>query len=171
MITHGNNFGSPARTIPNGWILLFLLAGIVSLPGVSSAQPDVFVSFGGKIGYTFGSSGEMIGGLEVSVTRWPESRTASGICLSLEQTRSFTMAHLGVELMQGFAGGSLGPSIIFRENDHAAGLTGTVWTGLIVYPYLRSTWLPSTERTVPEFGAFMKFPKLISGAKTFRLGG
>lgn len=163
-------FSYPSRSLPR-FFLSFLVVSFL-FPVLSAAQPDLFVSFGGKIGYAFGPSGGTIGGIEVSVTRWPDDgTTATGFCVSWEKGSSFTLIHAGLEMMHGVAGVSLGPSMVFRNDTRETGLTGTLWGGFLLLPYLRTTWLPASERSIPEYGTFVKFPHRLTDGKTFRLGG
>ena len=128
-----------------------------------SAQPSWYFNFGCKLGYAAGIYGEFIGGIELSVTRWPEnSRPATGVCLSVEQSSSFLITHFGFEIIGGGVGGSLGPSIVISEGQRDVALAATAWGGVIVLPYLRETWRTG-QSSIREFGAFIKIPKQIYG--------
>ena len=130
-----------------------------------TAQTSWYFNFGCKIGFISGIFGEYIGGVELSVTRWPENgNTATGACISVEQSTSFVITHFGFEVIGGPLGFSLGPSLVNYQDQRDLGLTATAWGGLVLLPYLRNTWRQG-QSSIPEFGAFMKLPKLISGPK------
>jgi hypothetical protein len=142
-----------------------LLVSLVFLQTPMTAQPSWYFNFGCKLGYVSGIFGEYIGGIELSVTRWPEnSKPAAGACISVEQSTSFIITHVGFEIIGGGVGASLGPSLVIYQGQRDVALAATAWGGLVILPYLRNTWRPG-QSSIPEFGAFMKIPKLISGPK------
>lgn len=142
-----------------------LLLSLVFLKAPIAAQPSWYFNFGCKIGLISGIFSEYIGGVELSVTRWPEnSRPATGACISVEHSASFVIAHFGFEIIGGGLGASLGPSLVIYQGQRELGLAATAWGGLVILPYLRETWRPE-QSSIRELGAFLKIPKLISGPK------
>ena len=144
-------------------IFLVHIFSLVFFQTSVTAQPSWYFNFGFKIGYASGIYGETIAGVELSITRWPESsRPAAGVCFSMEQSRSFVITHVGVEIIGGGVGASFGPTFVTTEDQRRTGLAATFWGGVILMPYLRESWLPGPS-DIREFGVFLKIPKRISG--------
>jgi len=136
------------------------------IPLLSIAQPRYYLNVGFKYGYSFGTFSQTIGGLEVSITRWPkEERFFTGACVSYEISENVKITHLGFELGNGIAAGSIGPSLTFNAEESHIGMAATLWTGLGVLPYVRQTLLTGYQNDYSEIGIFLKMPKQISGSK------
>jgi hypothetical protein len=136
------------------------------IPLLSITQPRYYLSVGFKYGFSFGTFSQPIAGFEVSVSRWPETgRFFTGLCASYELSENVKVAHFGVELGNGIAAGSIGPSLILNAEESHIGAATTLWTGLGILPYLRQTWLPGYQNDFSEIGVFLKAPRLISGPK------
>ncbi|MFZ4619786.1 MAG: hypothetical protein ACOYNS_04445 [Bacteroidota bacterium] len=140
-------------------------------PMMLSAQPSTFVSVGCKIGYSVGATSEMIGGVEISVTQFPEfSRPAMGACLSYEFSKSKKLVHAGVEFISAIPSGSIGPTVMFSNERTEYGISGTLWTAVVIMPYLRQTVMFGDAKNASEIGLFLKIPKKLSGP-AIRFGG
>jgi hypothetical protein len=143
-----------------------IIIAISIIPSIIISQPSIYLSLGVKIGYSFGTFSQPIGGFEISVSRWQDREGVfNGACLSYEISENFKLIHFGVELGKGAMAGSIGPSLMLNEDESHFGATATVWTGIGILPYVRQNWLSGYLNNYSEIGIFLKVPKQLSGPK------
>ncbi len=144
----------------------FLMAIVV--PGSRlAAQESLYINPGIKLGYTLGDD-DIVEGIEISIVRWPNKATMSGVCVSFERKGALNIFHVAFEA-GGVIGLSVGPSIVGSGRSGRLGFAATVWSGLGVMPYFRYTSVPGRP-DFSEMGSFFKLPIRIDGPKILGIG-
>lgn len=135
----------------------FLCAVLILM---SEAQSQVWIANPGvKVGYTFGSEGGFVSGIEISVTTYlGEKLGAFGVLVSVESLGDLKMTHVGIEYFpHPWVGVSLGPTFIRGEEKNVLAWTTTIFGGIFVLPYYRAI-LRTDSTHLHEIGAFVKLP-------------
>lgn len=143
----------------------------VLVQNISFAQ-TTFISPGIKLGYQFGKDGGFTFGVEISYTYLEEEGSVYGplygIVFDIDGFKGKYDFHLGLEIATPFVGVEVGPTISGRY-DYDLGFTTTVYTGFILYPYYRYTYMQKNSNQ-HQLGTFIKIPIKIGGER-FSFGG
>lgn len=140
------------------FLTLFFLPSLLLAQSYRN-RPEV--SFGPKLGYTFGKDGGFTWGIEFTffpqVTSFDQT-IRYGITLDYtawgEDNVSF---HLGAELISNdVLGADIGPSLVIRKNRTSLGVSGILFTGFLVYPYFEVLVFDGTS--LQSIGGYIKVP-------------
>jgi hypothetical protein len=141
------------------------------------SQSDAyFLSPGIKLAYAFGQNGGFVVGLELSFYRVisirGEDQGFAGFLVDIDKCKDLTKVHFGIEASYRLVGASIGPSLLFNQEWQGFGMTGTLYSWVLVLPYYGYTYV--FERSdIHELGVYVKLPIQISGRPffDFRVGG
>ncbi len=141
---------------------LFIVLLLCCLPSLIWAQsirdrPDL--TFGPKLGYTFGKNGGFTWGIEFTYFL-PIKNYDYRFGITFDYTAwgpSNVSFHLGGEVLVDDAVGiDIGPTVAFIRNRTSIGVSGIVFGGIVAYPYYEYLILP--ENDYSSIGTYIKFP-------------
>jgi hypothetical protein len=92
--------------------------------------------------------------------------------VDIDKCKDLTKVHFGIEASYRLVGASIGPSLLFNQEWQGFGMTGTLYSWVLVLPYYGYTYV--FERSdIHELGVYVKLPIQISGRPffDFRVGG
>jgi len=148
-------------------ILFASLLIFVSLQNISFAQ-KTFISPGIKLGYQFGKDGGFTFGMEMSLTFWERKGPIYGVVVAVDGFRGRYDYHLGLEVATLAMGIEVGPTISGRY-DYDSGFSTTVYSGFVLYPYYRYTYMKKNPNQ-HQIGTFIKIPIQVDGER-FSIAG
>jgi len=141
-------------------ILFASLLIFVSLQNISFSQ-ETFINPGVKLGYQFGENGGFSLGFEISFTFLAKDGAIYGVLFDLDKFQRSWYYHFGLEFATHFVGVEIGPTL-WGGNNSDWGFGTTVYTGVVLYPYYRYTFM-NRNPNLHEIGTYIKFPLPTSG--------
>jgi hypothetical protein len=149
-------------------ILLFVY--IILNTENSKSQITNYISPGLKLGYQLGDNSGFtngfIYGFEISYTKEINFKNNSsyGVVFNLDYCKGLTKIHIGGQISSVF-GIEIGPTLLLKDKLVELGVTGNVFAGFIVMPYTEYSYFPSIDKTISQYGIFIKRPYIYEDGK------
>lgn len=151
-------------------LIVFFIIFILLNINFAKSQITNYINPGLKLGYQLGDNSGFtngfIYGFEISFTKEINSNNNSsyGAVFNLDYCKGLTKIHIGAQISSLF-GIEVGPTLLIKDKFTEFGYTGNVFAGVFIMPYTEYSYFPSIDKTISQYGVFIKRPYIYEDGK------